>query len=52
MEHELGIVGDAEECRAALDELRALGLDKPVVAPLPLGDLKESYRRTLTALAP
>jgi len=52
MEEELGIVGDAEECRAALDELRALGLDKPVVAPLPLGDLKDSYRRTLTALAP
>ena len=52
MEGELGIVGDALECRAALEELRAMGLDKPVVAPLPLGDIKESYRRTLTALAP
>jgi len=52
MEGELGIVGDAVECRAALEELRAMGLDKPVVVPLPLGDIKESYRRTLTGLAP
>ncbi|PKB82595.1 MAG: hypothetical protein BZY88_03945 [SAR202 cluster bacterium Io17-Chloro-G9] len=52
MQEELGIVGNAEECQAALEELRALGLDKPVIAPLPLGDIKASYRRTLTALAP
>ena len=52
MQEEVGIIGNAEECRAALEELRALGLEKPVVVPLPLGDIKESYRRTLTALAP
>ena len=52
MEQELGIVGDAEECRAGLEGLRALGLEKPVVAPLPLGDIEESYRITMAALAP
>ena len=52
MEQELGIVGDAEECRAGLEELRALGLEKPVVAPLPMGDIEESYRITMAALAP
>ena len=52
MEQELGIVGDAEECRARLEGLRVLGLEKPVVAPLPLGDIEESYRITMAALAP
>ena len=52
MEEELGIVGDAEECRAGLEGLRAFGLDKPVVAPLPMGDIEESYRITMGALAP
>ena len=52
MEQEMGIVGDAEECRAGLEQLRGMGLDKPVVAPLPLGDIRESYRRTMEALAP
>lgn len=52
MQQELGVVGSAEECRAKLDQLREMGLDKPVIAPLPVGDLKASYERTIRALAP
>ncbi|MCH8988958.1 MAG: LLM class flavin-dependent oxidoreductase [Chloroflexi bacterium] len=52
MQRELGVVGSAEECRARLDELRKMGLAKPVIAPLPVGDLKGSYERTIRALAP
>jgi probable F420-dependent oxidoreductase len=52
MQKELGMVGSAGECRARLDELRDMGLDKPVIAPLPVGDLKASYERTIRALAP
>ena len=52
MEQELGIVGEVEDCLSRLEELRALGLAKPVVAPLPLGDIEESYRRTMAALVP
>lgn len=52
MQQELGVVGPAEECRARLEELRKMGLAKPVIAPLPVGDLKASYERTIRALAP
>ncbi|PKB70444.1 MAG: hypothetical protein BZY87_10510 [SAR202 cluster bacterium Io17-Chloro-G6] len=52
MQQELGIVGPAEECRARLEALRKMGLAKPVIAPLPVGDLKASYVRTIRALAP
>ena len=52
MQHELGVVGSAEDCRKRLDDLRAMGMTKPVVAPLPVGDLKGSYERTIRALAP
>lgn len=52
MQQELGVAGSAEECRARLDELREMGLDKPVIAPFPVGDLKASYERTIRALAP
>ena len=29
-----------------------MGLAKPIIAPLPVGDLMESYERTIRALAP
>ncbi|MCH9016520.1 MAG: LLM class flavin-dependent oxidoreductase [Chloroflexi bacterium] len=52
MQSELGVVGPAEVCRARLEELRGMGLTKPVIAPLPLEDVKGSYERTIRALAP
>ena len=51
MQQEMGLVGNAQECRAGLEELRAMGLAKPVVAPLPVGDLKTSYEATIQAMA-
>ena len=52
MQQEMGLAGNAQECRAGLEELRAMGLAKPVVAPLPVGDLKTSYEATIQAMAP
>ena len=52
MQSELGVVGPAEVCRARIEELRAMGLTKPVIAPLTVGDIKASYERTIKALAP
>ena len=52
MQQEMGLVGSAQECRAGLEELRASGLAKPVVAPLPVGDLKSAYETTIRAIAP
>lgn len=52
MQSELGVVGPPEVCRARIDELRAMGLSKPVIAPLSVGDMKDSYQRTIRALAP
>ena len=52
MQRELGVVGTAEDVRSRLEELRKMGLAKPIIAPLPVGDLMESYERTIRALAP
>lgn len=52
MQQELGFVGSAEDCRRRLEELVQMGLAKPVIAPLPLGDIKASYERTIRGLAP
>ncbi len=52
MQQELGVVGSVEEVRIRLEELRKMGLAKPVIAPLPVGNLKDSYERTIRALAP
>jgi len=52
MQSELGVVGPAEVCRARIEELRAMGLTKPVIAPLTVGDMKSSYEHTIKALAP
>ncbi len=51
MQRELGVVGTAEDVRSRLEELRKMGLAKPVIAPLPVGDIKGSYERTIRALA-
>ncbi len=52
MQSELGVVGPADVCRARIEQLRELGLAKPVIAPLTVGNMKESYARTIEALAP
>ena len=52
MQEQLGVVGPADVCRARLEQLREMGLEKPVIAPLTVGDMKESYERTIRALAP
>ena len=52
MRDELGLVGSAQECRTKLEELRSLGLAKPIIAPLPVGDLKTAYETTIQGMAP
>lgn len=52
MQSEVGVVGSAEVCRARIEELRSMGLTKPIIAPVAVGDLNESYERTIKALAP
>ena len=52
MQRELGVVGTAEDVRSRLEELVRMGLAKPIIAPLPVGDIKGSYERTIRALAP
>ena len=52
MQAELGVVGPAEVCQARIEELRAMGLTKIVIAPLTVGEIKPSYERTILALAP
>lgn len=52
MQSELGVVGPADVCQARIEQLREMGLAKPVIAPLIVGDMKESYERTIKALAP
>jgi alkanesulfonate monooxygenase SsuD/methylene tetrahydromethanopterin reductase-like flavin-dependent oxidoreductase (luciferase family) len=46
----LGIAGDAEECRAALDTYFGSGLDELVVRPVPVGD--EGIQNAVEAMAP
>ncbi|MEE3013671.1 MAG: LLM class flavin-dependent oxidoreductase [Chloroflexota bacterium] len=52
MQDEVGVVGSAEVCLARIEELREMGLTKPIIAPVPVGGLKESYERTIKALSP
>ena len=52
MQDQVAVVGSPEECRAALERRRAVGLQHPVVAPFATGDNMESHRQTITALAP
>jgi probable F420-dependent oxidoreductase len=52
MQAELGVVGPAEVCQARIEELRAMGLTKIVIAPLTVGEIKSSYERAILALAP
>ena len=52
MQDQVAVVGNAEECRAALERRRAAGLQSPVVAPFAIGDNKQSHIHTITAMAP
>jgi len=52
MQEEIGVVGPADVCLARIEELRNMGLTKLIVAPIAIGDLKESYESTIRALAP
>lgn len=52
MQDQVAVVGSPEECRAALERRRAVGLQLPVVAPFAIGDNMESHRHTIKALAP
>jgi len=46
------IVGTADECRAGIDGLRAIGLDLPIIAPIRTGGAGESVEDAIEALAP
>ena len=50
--HAMVIVGTADECRARIDELRAIGLDLPVIAPIRTGEAGESVEGAIEGLAP
>ena len=50
MEKELGVIGTPAECREMLGEIQSMGLQQLVVAPLPVGDPRECYRETISAL--
>jgi hypothetical protein len=49
MQEEIGVVGPADVCLARIEELRNMGLTKLIVAPIAIGDLKESYESTIRA---
>ena len=50
MEKELGVIGTPAECREMLEEMQSLGLQELVVAPLPVGEARQCYRETISAL--
>ena len=50
--HAMVIVGTADECRARIDDLRAIGLDLPVIAPIRSGAAGESLDGAIEGLAP
>lgn len=54
MLHDHAIIGPADRCAARIQEFRELGLDNPIVFPIPESDQDPlaSVRRTLAALAP
>ena len=52
MQDQVAVVGTVDECRAALEQRRAAGLQLPVIAPFAVRDTIASHRRVLEALAP
>ena len=48
----LGLIGTTEQCRAGLERFRQSGIDLPIVYPYPVEPGRESYERTIAALAP
>ncbi len=51
MQEQVAVVGSPEECRAAIEQRRQLGLSLPVVAPFTVDRPKESYRRVIETFA-
>ena len=49
MGNALAIIGDAEECRRRLEEMRSRGLQQPVIAPFPVGDSVASCEKAIAA---
>ena len=49
MQDQVAAVGTAEQCAAALEKRRRMGLQLPVVAPFTVGDVKADYRKAIEA---
>ena len=49
MQDQVAVVGSREHCQREVEKRRSLGLQLPVIAPFPVGDVMTSYRRTIEA---
>ena len=49
MQDQITVIGNAEECRTAIERRRSLGLQLPIVAPFPETDDKTYFRNTIEA---
>ena len=51
MQDQVAIIGNESECLAKLAEMRAIGLQLPVVAPFSTGNIKSDHQRVIEAFA-
>lgn len=51
MQDQVAVVGSREHCQSEVEKRRSLGLQLPVIAPFPVGDVMTSYRRTIEGFA-
>ena len=51
MQDQVAIIGNESECLAKLAEMRAIGLQLPVVAPIATGNIKSDHQRVIDAFA-
>lgn len=49
MQDLVAVVGSREHCQEEVEKRRSRGLQTPVIAPFPVGDVMTSYRRTIEA---
>ena len=49
MQDQVAVVGSPAHCQREVEKRRSLGLQLPVIAPFPVGDVMASYRRTIEA---
>ena len=49
MQDQVAVVGSPEHCQREVEKRRSLGLQIPVIAPFPVGDVMTSYKRTIEA---